>query len=99
MKSLKDINHCLSVTIIGAGRSVCPDLLAQLVTLKELRVSDGIILNLYDELSYFFKMKDMIADTISVGGAVRSANILENVSDGLKNCDILIILDHLVRYD
>ncbi|XP_051156781.1 putative malate dehydrogenase 1B [Leptopilina boulardi] len=95
--SEEEKNKSFSITVIGAGRSACPDLIAQIITLKELstKAPGGIILNVYDELSYFLKIKDMLTDILSVGGTLRSTNILKNVSDGLKNCDLLIILEHL----
>ncbi|XP_032455623.1 putative malate dehydrogenase 1B isoform X1 [Nasonia vitripennis] len=92
-KEQLDILH---FTISGAGRSVCPDLVMQLASMKGI-CKNGIEINLFDTPGHFFKIKDIVKDASAIGGELRSIQILENVSDGLGNCDILIILDHIAR--
>ena len=83
--------------IIGAGRSMCLDLVPQLLMTKELWLSRGIVINLYDEPGCFFKLKRIFKDARTTGAGLNTVNIVENIPDGLKNCDILIYLDSLVR--
>ncbi|KAK9296601.1 hypothetical protein QLX08_009436 [Tetragonisca angustula] len=88
--------YCL-IMIIGAGRSMCLDLVPQLLMTKELWLSRGIVINLYDEPGCFFKLKRIFKDARTTGAGLNTVNIVENIPDGLKNCDILIYLDSLVR--
>lgn len=59
---------------------------------------NGIEINLFDTPGHFFKIKDIVKDASAIGGELRSIKILDKLSDGLENCDILIILDHIARY-
>lgn len=83
--------------IIGAGRSMCPDLVPQLLMTKELWMTHGIVINLYDEPGCFFKLRKIFRDAGTIGAGINTVHIVENIPDGLKDCDILIYLDSLTR--
>lgn len=85
------------IMVIGAGRTVCLELIPQLIMIKELWLTHGTIINLYDEPGCFFKLKKILKDSKGIGGGLNAVNILENVPDGLKDCDILIYLDVFSR--
>lgn len=91
------IKYCY-ITIIGAGKALCTDLVPQLITTTELWSINGIIINLYDEPGCFFKIKHIVKDVKAVGGGLYAARIIDNISDGLCDCDILINLDIIPRY-
>ncbi|XP_058792244.1 putative malate dehydrogenase 1B [Phymastichus coffea] len=91
-------NNILRITIYGAGRSVCPDLVAQLATIKEIN-EDGVSIQLHDKAGHYFKINDIIEDAVAIGGELRSIRNIENLSDGLKNCNVLIVLDLTLRED
>lgn len=90
-------SNLLKITISGAGRTVCPDLVAQLATLQNLN-KNGVSINLYDSPGHFFKIKDIGKDAKGIGGKLSSIKIINSLSDGLKNCDLLIYLDHSQRF-
>ncbi|KZC10235.1 Putative malate dehydrogenase 1B [Dufourea novaeangliae] len=56
--------------IIGAGRSMCPDLVPQLIMTKELWLSHGVVINLYDEPGRFFKLRKILKDVNGLGGVL-----------------------------
>ncbi|XP_050587717.1 putative malate dehydrogenase 1B [Bombus affinis] len=85
------------IMIIGAGRSMCPDLVPQLLMTKELWMTHGIVINLYDEPGCFFKLRKIFRDAGTIGAGINTVHIVENIPDGLKDCDILIYLDSLTR--
>ncbi|XP_014205767.1 putative malate dehydrogenase 1B [Copidosoma floridanum] len=96
-KELEEVQTTtINITILGAGYSVCPDLVAQLVTMKEF-TKLGTVINLYDEPGHFFKLKDIVKDAMSIGGDLKAINTFDNLFDALKNCNILIALDDNVR--
>ncbi|XP_043788001.1 putative malate dehydrogenase 1B isoform X2 [Apis laboriosa] len=90
---------CRRIMIIGAGRSMCPDLVSQLLMTKELWMSHGIVINLYDQPGCFFKLRRIFKDARTIGAGLNTVNIVESIPDGLKNCDILIYLDSFMRED
>nr|XP_012142562.1 PREDICTED: putative malate dehydrogenase 1B [Megachile rotundata] len=96
-KCLCTPEECHQITIIGAGTSVCPDLVCQLLMTKELWWTHGIIINLYDEPGCFFKLKKIHRDARAVGSGLNRVTVLDNVPDGLKDCNILIYLDSFLR--
>lgn len=79
--------------IVGAGRSMCPDIVPELLSMKELWLANGILINMYDQPGCFFKLRRIFKDSGTVGAGLNTVNIVERVSDGLKDCDILIYLD------
>ncbi|KAK2586685.1 hypothetical protein KPH14_011727 [Odynerus spinipes] len=81
------------ITIIGAGKALCTDLVPQLVTTKELWLTNGVVINLYDEPGCFFKIKHIAKDIEAIGGGLYAARVIESISDGLCDCDILINLE------
>ncbi|KAF7402822.1 hypothetical protein HZH66_005089 [Vespula vulgaris] len=81
------------ITVLGAGKALCVDLIPQLITIKELWLMHGIIINLYDKPGCYFKIKHIAQDMEAIGGGLYSTRIIKNVSDGLYDCDILINLD------
>ncbi|XP_017794982.1 PREDICTED: LOW QUALITY PROTEIN: malate dehydrogenase, cytoplasmic-like, partial [Habropoda laboriosa] len=85
------------IMIIGAGRSMCSDLVPQLLMTKELWLTHGIVINLYDEPGCFFKLRRILKDAATIGAGLNTVNIVENIPDGLKDCNILIYLDSLPR--
>ncbi|XP_024939004.1 malate dehydrogenase 3, cytoplasmic-like isoform X1 [Cephus cinctus] len=94
---IKQKRHC--VTIIGAGRSLCPDLVAQLVLIKELWLHCGVIIKLYDDPGHFFKLKEIVKDTSAIGGGLCATTIAQSMSKALEDSDIVLVLDHLIRED
>lgn len=90
-------SNVFKITISGAGRTVCPDLVAQLATLPNMK-KNGVSIKLYDIPGHFFKIKDIAKDAKGVGGKLCSINIINSLADGLKQCDLLIILEHLQRF-
>lgn len=76
---------------------MCLDLVPQLLMTKELWLTQGIVINLYDEPGHYFKLKKIFKDAGTIGAGLNTVNIVESVPDGLKDCDILIYLDSLVR--
>ncbi|XP_076232982.1 putative malate dehydrogenase 1B [Calliopsis andreniformis] len=104
VNELKSISSCITekyrrILVLGAGRSMCFDLIPQLIMLKELWLTHGTVINLYDEPGCYFKLKRIFKDAKAIGGGLNAVNILEDVSEGLKDCDILIHLDSLSRED
>ncbi|XP_076687117.1 malate dehydrogenase, cytoplasmic isoform X1 [Andrena cerasifolii] len=85
--------------IIGGGRSMCSDLVPQLQMTKELWLSHGIVINVYDEPGCYFKLRRIFKDAAAIGAGLKTVNILDNVPTGLKDCDVLIYLDSLPRED
>ncbi|KAI4497521.1 hypothetical protein M0802_007291 [Mischocyttarus mexicanus] len=81
------------ITVLGAGKALCLDLIPQLITTKELWLTNGVIVNLYDEPGCYFKIKHIVKDMEAIGGGLYAARAIENISDGLCDCDILINLD------
>lgn len=96
-KTLYIQEECHRITIIGAGGSVCPDLVSQLLMTKELWLTNGIIINLYDKPGCFFKLKRIHKDVGGVGAGLNRVNVLDNVPDGLIECHTLIYLDSFSR--
>ncbi|XP_034191366.1 putative malate dehydrogenase 1B [Osmia lignaria lignaria] len=92
-----DVQERRRITIVGAGRSVCAELVCQLLMTKELWLTHGILIGLYDEPGCFFKIKKIYKDAGGVGAGLNSVMILNNVPEGLKDCHILIYLDSLLR--
>lgn len=86
------------ITVLGAGKALCVDLIPQLITIKELWLTHGIIINLYDEPGCYFKIKRIVQDMEAIGGGLYAARIIDNISDGLYDCDILINLDVISKY-
>ncbi|XP_017762086.1 PREDICTED: putative malate dehydrogenase 1B, partial [Eufriesea mexicana] len=97
IKSLQIQEKFRRIMIIGAGRSMCLDLVPQLLMTKELWTTHGIIINLYDQPGCFFKLRRIFRDAGTIGAGLNTVNIMENIPDGLKDCDILIYLDSFVR--
>ncbi|XP_026672773.1 putative malate dehydrogenase 1B [Ceratina calcarata] len=87
------------ITIIGAGRSMCLDLVPQLLMTKELWSSHGIIINLYDEPGCYFKLRRILRDSGTIGAGIRRVFIVDSIPEGLENCDVLIYLDSYSRED
>ncbi|XP_054001979.1 putative malate dehydrogenase 1B [Hylaeus anthracinus] len=85
------------IMIIGAGRSMCPDLVSELILTKELWLTHGLVVNLYDEPGCFFKLKRILTDSKGIGVGLNAVKVLNNIPDGLNDCDILIYLDALSR--
>ncbi|XP_023289804.1 putative malate dehydrogenase 1B [Orussus abietinus] len=85
------------VTIIGAGKSFCQDLVAQLVTMKELQLQLGVTVNLIDTATNFSKLREIVKDASLIGGGLNAAIVLHSIPDGLSDCDILLILDYVPR--
>lgn len=83
------------VTIVGAGRSLCLDLIPQLVTISELRLSHRIALSLYDEPENFSKLERITKDVDDLNATM----IVQDISSGLRDCDILIFLEDITRYN
>lgn len=83
--------------IIGGGRSMCSDLIPQLQMTKELWLSHGIVINVYDEPGCYFKLRRIFKDAAGIGAGLRTVNILDSIPIGLKDCDVLIHLDSLAR--
>lgn len=77
---------------------MCPDLVAQLATLQNIN-KNGISVNLYDSPGHFFKLKDIAKDAKGISGKICSIEIINALSEGLKECDLLIYLDHLQRFN
>ncbi|CAK9797436.1 Putative malate dehydrogenase 1B [Anthophora plagiata] len=96
-KDLDTLETCRQIMIIGAGRSMCPDLVPQLLMTKELWLTGGILIYLYDEPGCFFKLRRIFKDAGTMGAGLNTVNIVESIRDGLKDCDILIYLDSLSR--
>ncbi|XP_014221790.1 putative malate dehydrogenase 1B [Trichogramma pretiosum] len=90
--------NILHITISGAGRSVCPDLVAQLATEKNIS-RNGITIHLYDPSGHSFKLNDILKDARALSGVLWDIYVAESLSDCLMNCDILIILEHIIRED
>lgn len=76
---------------------MCADLVCQLLMTKELWLSHGIVISLYDQPGCFFKLKKIYKDAGGVGAGLNTVIILDNVPEGLKDCHILIYLDSLLR--
>ncbi|KAL6265125.1 hypothetical protein P5V15_005216 [Pogonomyrmex californicus] len=87
-------NEC-RVTIISADRSLCLDLIPQLMAIKELRLSRGIALSLYDETKKFSKLEEIMKDVKNVEDL--NVTVIEDLSIGLYDCDILIFLEDMSR--
>ncbi|XP_076753619.1 putative malate dehydrogenase 1B [Xylocopa sonorina] len=85
------------ILIVGAGRSMCLDLVPQLLVTKDLWFTNGIVISLYDQPGCFFKLRRIIKDSGAVGAGLSTVNIVENIPDGLKNCDTLLYLDSLPK--
>ncbi|XP_043249721.1 putative malate dehydrogenase 1B [Colletes gigas] len=85
------------IMIIGAGRSMCPDLVSELIMTKELWLTHGVVINLYDEPGCFFKLRRILKDSEGIGGGLNAVKVLDNIPDGLNDCDTLIYLDTLSR--
>ncbi|XP_011697647.1 PREDICTED: putative malate dehydrogenase 1B isoform X2 [Wasmannia auropunctata] len=91
-------NEYRRVTIVGAGRSLCLDLIPQLMTIKELRLSRGIVLSLYDELENFSELERMVKDIKNVNEDLNATMVVQDISSGLRDCDILLMfLEDLTR--
>lgn len=91
-------NEYRRVTIAGAGRSLCLDLIPQLMTISELRLSRGIVLSLYDEPGNFSKLERITKDVKNVDEGLNVTMIVQDISSGLCDCDILIFLEDITRY-
>nr|XP_031826884.1 putative malate dehydrogenase 1B [Nomia melanderi] len=85
------------IMIIGAGRSMCLELVPQLIMTKELWLSHGVVINLYDEPGCFFKVRKILKDAKGLKGGLDAVKVLYNIPDGLHDCDILIYLDVILK--
>ncbi|XP_071571619.1 LOW QUALITY PROTEIN: putative malate dehydrogenase 1B [Temnothorax nylanderi] len=94
---LETENEYRRVTIVGAGRSLCLDLIPQLMTVKELHLSRGIVLSLYDEPENLSKLERITNDIKNVDESSNAITIIQDVSNGLRDCDILIFLEDITR--
>lgn len=86
------------VTIIGAGRSLCLDLFPQLTAIKELSLSRGIVFSLYDEPENLSKLERIMKDIRNIDEDLNATMIVKDISSGLRDCDILIFFEDLIRY-
>ncbi|XP_011872807.1 PREDICTED: malate dehydrogenase, cytoplasmic-like [Vollenhovia emeryi] len=84
------------VTVVGAGRSLCLDLISQLTAIRELHLSRGIVFSLYDEPENFSKLERITKELRNVDEDL-NAMIVRDMSSGLRDCDILIFLEDMTR--
>lgn len=63
--------------------------------MKELRLSRGIFINLYDKSEHFSQLEEILKN---INVDLNAAVIIQDISSGLCNCDILICLDEIIRY-
>ncbi|XP_077268482.1 LOW QUALITY PROTEIN: putative malate dehydrogenase 1B [Temnothorax americanus] len=90
-------NEYRRVTIVGAARSLCLDLIPQLMTVKELHLSRGIVLSLYDEPENLSKLERITNDIKNVDESLNAITIIRDISNGLRDCDILLFLEDITR--
>ncbi|XP_071628494.1 putative malate dehydrogenase 1B [Temnothorax longispinosus] len=90
-------NEYRRVTIVGADRSLCLDLIPQLMTVKELHLSRGIVFSLYDEPENLSKLERITNDIKNVDESLNAITIIQDISNGLRDCDILIFLEDITR--
>lgn len=67
------------------------------MAIRELRLSRGIVFSLYDEPENFSKLERIIKDMKNVDEGL-NAMIIQDISNGLHDCDILIFLEDITRY-
>jgi len=67
------------------------------MAIKELRLSRGIVFSLYDKPENFSKL-ERIMKNMNVDEDLNATMIVQDISNGLRDCDILIFLEDLTRY-
>ncbi|KOC60862.1 hypothetical protein WH47_05640 [Habropoda laboriosa] len=96
--------------IIGAGRSMCSDLVPQLLMTKELWLTHGIVINLYDEPGCFFKLRRILKDAATIVNEYAPshmkiifcsmslpcfyANVMHELVTKLPNTNIVVVSAH-----
>nr|XP_033326301.1 putative malate dehydrogenase 1B isoform X2 [Megalopta genalis] len=96
-KCLETHQECRRIMIIGAGRSMCPELVPQLIMTKELWLSHGLVISLYDQPGCFFKVRKIVKDAQGLDGGLNAVKVVYNIPDGLRDCDVLLYIDTLSK--
>ncbi|KAJ8673711.1 hypothetical protein QAD02_004973 [Eretmocerus hayati] len=91
-----DGSKTLNVIISGASSSICSNLAEQLLSIEDTNF-DCLSIKLYDESGCCCETLNILENISNTECKLLTTEIVENLSDGLKDCDILIILDHLTR--
>lgn len=87
--ALKEAHGKLSVSILGGDESLYGKLVGELLTSRKLHTGNGIEIKLYND-----KPPENATPNEEIQDAVE---FVPTVSAALTNCDVLIILDELLR--
>jgi len=68
------------------------------MAIKELRLSRGIVFSLYDKPENYSKLERIMKNIKNVDEDLNATMIIQDISNGLRNCDILIFLEDVTRY-
>ncbi|XP_076642877.1 putative malate dehydrogenase 1B [Halictus rubicundus] len=85
------------IMIIGAGRSMCHNLVPQLIMTKEIWLSHGLVIKLYDEPGCYFKVRKILEDAKGLVGGLDAVQVVYDIPDGLHDCEVLIYIDALIK--
>lgn len=64
---------------------------------KELWLSNGVVINLYEDPARFIKLKKISKAIEAIEDGLQATRIINDIRSGLNNCDVLIYLDASTR--